>query len=34
MLVFQAFAKDVPWGGGEKNMGDDTLLAAPQMRYL
>lgn len=32
MLVFQAFAKDVPWGGG--NMGDDTLLAAPQMRYL
>lgn len=33
MLVFQAFAKDVPWGG-EKNMGDDTLLAAPQMRYL
>lgn len=31
MLVFQSFAKDVPWG---KNMGDDTLLAAPQMRYL
>lgn len=30
MLVFQAFAKDVPWG---KIMGGDTLLATPKMRY-